>query len=84
MVDNKPRSLQWLIINSASRTGSHADRFLRKGWGGGAQPAIVYQRENVVSPGNEIPNQYSRVIRRNASNTNIVKAINLRVDNIMA
>ena len=31
MVDKKPRSLQWLIINSAFCAGSHKNRYLNKG-----------------------------------------------------
>ena len=54
MVDNKSRSLQWAIIKAATCTGSYTDRCLNKGLGEG-QPAMVYQRGNVVSTGNEIP-----------------------------
>ena len=71
MVDNKSRSLQWPIINSASCTGSHTDRCLNKGLGGNLQWYI--NRGNVVSPGNEIPHQYSRIISSKTSHTDIHK-----------
>ena len=71
MVDNKSRSLQWLINNSASCTGSHTDRCLNKGLGGNLQWYI--NRGNVVSPGNEIPHQYSRIISSKTSHTDIHK-----------
>ena len=71
MVNNKSRSLQWPIINSASCTGSHTDRCLNKGLGGNLQWYI--NRGNVVSPGNEIPHQYSRIISSKTSHTDIHK-----------
>ena len=37
VVDNKSRSLQWPIINSASCTGSYRDRCFNKGLGGNLQ-----------------------------------------------
>ena len=71
MVNNKSRPLQWPIINSAPCTGSHTGRCLNKGLESNLEWYI--NRENVVSPGNEIPHQYSRVIRSKTSNTDIRK-----------
>ena len=47
MVNNKSRSLQWPIINSASCTGSHTNRYLNKGLG---QLAMLYQQRECGQP----------------------------------
>ena len=68
---SKSRSLQRPIINSASCTVSHTDRGLIKGLG--SNLGWYINRETVVSPGNEIPHQYPRVISSKTSNTYIHK-----------
>ena len=57
--------------------------------GGGEATCNVINRGNVVSPGNEIPHQYSRIINSKTSHTDIhkiqnVRAIHLQVGNIVA
>ena len=71
MKDDKSISLQCSIIDSASCTISHTDRCLNNELGGHLRGYIY--KGNVVSPGNVMPHQYSRVISSKTSNTDIHK-----------
>ena len=74
---NKSRSLQWPLAQVLIQADTSA-----KGWGGGGGGGALagsgnlewyINRWNVVSPGNETPHQYSRIISSKASHTGIHK-----------
>ena len=72
-MDNKSRSLQWPIINSASCTGFSYRQVPQQRVGGGGNLQWYINRGNVVSPGKELPHQYSRIISSKTSHTDIHK-----------
>ena len=88
VVDNKSRSLQWLIINSPSCTCSHIDRCLNKGLGGGAtcngiSTGGMWSAEEMKYHINILELLAVKLAIQTFTKYRDVKAIHLQVDNIV-
>ena len=88
MVENKPRSLQWPIISSASCTGSHTDRCLNNGLGGGTCDGIstggMWSAQEMKYHINILELLAVKLAIQKFTKCRDVKAIHLQVDNIVA